>query len=222
VSPRSATAAATEPESRRHGVLGALAAALPDRAPNRGDDRPELRVVAPAARRRRTWQVGTVAGGLLFLAMFAIVGAQTLIVQQQRHIDDVNGRIAAAEQDAEELKIDLAELQSPERIIGEAKDKLGMLPAPSPVYLQPRADDDARAAEVPEVTPPTTVAKATTPTTTATSTTSKSTTSQTSTAATSKATTPTTTAKAKSPTTTTSGTSSKTSTPTTSGAGAGR
>jgi cell division protein FtsL len=172
VSPRAAAAAEAEP--RRHGVLGALAAALPDRGPRRGDDLPELRVVGPAARRRRSWQVGSVAGGLLFLAMFVIVGAQTLIVQQQRHIDDVNSRVTTAENQAEQLKIDLAELQSPERIMHEAKDRLGMVLAPSPVYLQPGADDDARAAEVPAATPPTTAAKpkTTTPTTTAKGTTS--------------------------------------------------
>jgi cell division protein FtsL len=153
-------------EPRRHGVLGALAAALPDRGPRRGeDDRPDLRVVEPAARRRRTWQVGTVAGGLLFLAMFAIVGAQTLIVQQQQHIDSVNDRISAAEEEAERLDIDLAELQSPERIVSVATEGLGMIKAPPPVYLLPQADDDSRAAEVPPVTPPTTVA--TTPTTVA-------------------------------------------------------
>lgn len=199
----SRAAAAAQAEPRRHGVLGALAAALPDRTTRRGDDRPELRVVAPATRRRRTWQVGTLAGGLLFLAMFIIVGAQTLIVQQQRHIDDVNTRIASAEQEAESLKIDLAELQSPERIVSEAKDRLGMVQAPSPVYLQPRAEDDTRAAEVPPLAPPTTAAKATkatTPTSTPKSTTSKSTT-------------PSTVAKATTATSTV---------PTTSGAGAGR
>jgi hypothetical protein len=211
VSPRSAAA---EEEPRRHGVWGALAAALPDRSTHRGDDeRPELRVVAPASRRRRNWQVGTVAGGLLFLAMFVIVGAQALIVQQQRHIDDVNGRIAVAETQAEQLKIDLAELQSPKRILSEARDKLGMVQAPTPVYLQPQPGDDAGAAEVPAATPPTTVAKATTPTTSAKSKTSTTPT----TAPTSKTkttTTPTTTAKS-----TTSTTVRKTTTTTGTGTG---
>jgi TolA-binding protein len=197
MSPRTAAARAeAEVETRRHGVFGALAAALPDRTTRRAEaERPALEVVAPAARRRRSWQVGTVAGALLFLAMFVIVGAQTLIVQQQRHIDQVNGRITAAQDQAEQLKMDLAELQSPERIVNEARDRLGMVQAPSPVYLLPGTDDDTRAAEVPAATPTTTVPKATAPTTTAKS------------GATSKATTPTTAAK--------SGTTSKSTTPTT-------
>jgi hypothetical protein len=201
MSPRAA--AVEEVETRRHGVFGALAAALPDRGTRRGADRPELKVVAPAARRRRSWQVGTVAGGLLFVAMFVIVGAQTLIVQQQRHIDQVNGRITAAEDQAEQLKMDLAELQSPERIVNEAKGRLGMVQAPSPVYLLPGADDDTRAAEVPAATPSTTVPKATTPTTAKSGSTSKTTTPTTTakSGTTQKATTPTTAAKSTTPTT---------------------
>jgi cell division protein FtsB len=220
VSPRQSAATAradaadADVESRRHGVLGALAAALPDRTGRREADAPDLKVVAPATRRRRGWQVGTIAGGLLFLALFAIAGAHTLIVQQQRHIDDVNGRITEAEDRAEALKVELAELQSPERIVQEARDRLGMVQAPTPVYLQPKADDDARAAEVPATTPPTTAAKATTPTTKPTSGTSKSTSGATGT----KATTPTT--KATTPTTkATTSTTTKSSTSTTSGAG---
>jgi cell division protein FtsL len=186
-------------EPRRAGVLGALASALPDRG-RRHAEGPDLRVVQPVTRRRRSWQVGMLAGGLLFTAMFLIVGAQTMIVQRQQHIDEVNDRIAAASEEAEQLKIDLAQLQSPERIMTEAKGRLGMVPAPPPVYLQPRLDDDSRAAEVPPASPPTTVAptatttaksstKATTPTTTAKSTASTTTPT---TAARSTATTPTT------------------------------
>jgi hypothetical protein len=223
VSPRHAAASArseaadaeADLDSRRHGVLGALAAALPDRTGRRGADTPTLEVVAPATRRRRGWQVGTVAGGLLFVALFAIAGAHSLIVQQQRHIDDVNGRITEAEDRAEALKVELAELQSPERIVQEARDRLGMVQAPTPVYLQPKTDDDARAAEVPVTTPPTTAAKATTPTTKAPSSTSKSTSGS---GTGTKATTPTT--KATTPTTkATTSTTTKSSTVTTSGAG---
>jgi cell division protein FtsL len=164
VSPREAVAA----ETRRPRVLGALAAALPDRALRRPEDGPHLEVVEPAVRRRSGWRVGTIAGLVLFLALFAIAGAQALIVQQQRHIDELSGQITDAQARAEDLEIELAELQSPQRITSEAASHLGMVPGPTPVYLQPREGDDARAAEV----PPTTVAPTTTtPPTTASSTT---------------------------------------------------
>jgi cell division protein FtsL len=153
-------------DGRHPSVFGALAAALPDRvAPRReGEDRTELRVVEPARRRRRNWQVGTVAGLILFVALFLVAGAQALIVQQQGHLDDVNARIETAEQEAARLEIEATELGSPERITREAETTLGMVPAGEPVYLQPRLDDDARAAEVPPTTPPTTAPPVTTTT----------------------------------------------------------
>jgi hypothetical protein len=73
-------------------------------------------------------------------------------------------------------------LQSPQNITTAATTKLGMIPSPTPVYLQPKMTDDSRAGEMPPAptpkavpkvtattvapkTTPTTVAKATTPTT---------------------------------------------------------
>ncbi|HEY6533540.1 MAG TPA: septum formation initiator family protein [Acidimicrobiales bacterium] len=169
--------AGADHDDRRPRVFGALAAALPDRVTPRRDrdEAAELRVVEPAHRRRRRhWRVGTVAGLMLFVALFLVAGAQTLIVQQQGHLDDVNERIDAAEQEAARLQIEVTELRSPERIQHEAETKLGMVPAAEPVYLHPRLDDDARASESPPPTtsPPTkattapkAATKATTPTT---------------------------------------------------------
>ena len=157
--------------SGRRNVFGALAAVLPDLAlPRPSDDqadRPSLRVVEKARRERRR-QIGTVACVVLFAALFAVAGSQTYLVQQQRHIDSVNIKIARAEHDSELLRMELAQLQSPQRITAEAASKLGMIPAPTPVYLEPRASDDQHAAEEPPLpTPPTTMAKVTTPTTSA-------------------------------------------------------
>lgn len=138
------------------------------------DDRPGLRVVTEARRERRR-RIGVLALIGLAIAMFAVVGSQTLIVSQQAHIDRVNNQIADAETRARELHRELAQLQSPQHITSEATSRLGMIPAPTPVYLQPRDTDDARAAEmpaptpttVPAASPSTTAAKATTPTTAA-------------------------------------------------------
>jgi cell division protein FtsL len=190
MSPRSA---APVEEERRPSVLGALAAALPERVGGRRptDQGPGLKVVEPTRRRRRNWQVGTVAGLVLFVALFLIAGAQTLIVQQQGHLDGLNDKIDTAEQESERLRVEVAELQSPERIESEAETRLGMVRASTPVYLLPRIDDDARAADV----PPTTVARPT-PTTTVPTKASKDS------KAAVKSTTPTTAASAKTTTTT--------------------
>ena len=116
------------------------------------------------------------------VVLFAIAAAQTLIISEQAHIDRVNNRIAEAETRAELLRVELAQLQSPQNITTAATTRLGMIPSPTPVYLQPKTTDDARAGETPPSptpkavpkatttavvpkTTPTTVAKATTPTT---------------------------------------------------------
>jgi len=116
------------------------------------------------------------------VVLFAIAAAQTLIISEQAHIDRVNNRITEAETRAELLRVELAQLQSPQNITTAATTRLGMIPSPTPVYLQPKTTDDARAGETPPAptpkavpkattttvvpkTTPTTVAKATTPTT---------------------------------------------------------
>ena len=146
MSARGAHAAA---EPRRHRSLGALAAALPERRPLRPAP---VEAVEPLPRRRRRrrpgWHIGTVAGVLLFVALFAVAGFQTLIIQQQAHIDDLNDRIAEQEAHAEDLRQDVVELESPQRI-NEWAQAAGMERPQAPMYLQPRPDDDTRAAEVP-------------------------------------------------------------------------
>jgi len=140
--------------------------------------RSRLRLVDRTAPERR--RIGLLAGVVgVVVVLFAIAAAQTLIISEQAHIDRVNNRIAEAETRAELLRVELAQLQSPQNITTAATTKLGMIPSPTPVYLQPKVTDDARAAEMPPApTPkaapkvtPTTVVPKTTPTTVATATT---------------------------------------------------
>ena len=120
-----------------------------------------LRIVGPPGGRSRVWVVAAI---IAVGAMFAIVASHTFVVAQQRHIDQVDRAIADETARAEALRLELAELQSPQRITAEATTRLGMIPAPTPIYLQPRLDDDSRASEIPP-TVPVTVPKATAPTT---------------------------------------------------------
>jgi cell division protein FtsL len=168
--------------SARVAAEGRRAATL--RAPqesSREGLRSRLRLVDRTAPERR--RIGLMAGIIgVVVVLFAIAAAQTLIISEQAHIDRVNNRIAEAETRAELLRVELAQLQSPQNITTAATTRLGMIPSPTPVYLQPKTTDDARAGETPPSptpkavpkatttavvpkTTPTTVAKATTPTT---------------------------------------------------------
>jgi len=122
--------------------------------------RSRLRLVDRTAPERR--RIGLIAGvAVVVVFLFAIAAAQTLIISEQAHIDRVNNRIAEAETLAEQLRVELAQLQSPQNITTAATTKLGMIPSPTPVYLQPKLTDDARAGEMPPAPTPTTVPKAT-------------------------------------------------------------
>jgi hypothetical protein len=70
-------------------------------------------------------------------------------VGQQRQLDSINRRIGDERDLSQVLAAQLAELKSPVRVTRDAAALLGMIPAPTPVYLEPRADDDVRAAEEP-------------------------------------------------------------------------
>jgi hypothetical protein len=110
--------------------------------------RADLAVVAERRRAIRS-RVGIIVVGGVFVALFLVAGFATTIVGQQRHLDSVNRRIATEQKMSQTLGAELAELQSPVRVTRDATVLLGMIPAPTPVYLEPRSDDDSRAAEEP-------------------------------------------------------------------------
>lgn len=140
------TSARVAAESRRAAALRS-----PDESVIEGI-RSRLRLVDRSVpERRRLGLIAAVVG--VVMVLFAIAGAQTLIVSAQADIDRVNTRIAEAEALSENLRVELAQLQSPQNITTVATTKLGMIPSPTPVYLQPKVTDDERAAELPPPTP---------------------------------------------------------------------
>ncbi len=97
--------------------------------------RPPLRVVEPR-RRLRTGPTVVVGAVLAFAIAFAVVVFQAQLVQGQRHLDDLGSRIDQAADDYRRLRWDVAELESPERIV-DAAGALGMVPPPGVTYLTP-------------------------------------------------------------------------------------
>jgi cell division protein FtsL len=87
------------------------------------------------------WQLRTgptVALGtfLAFVIAFAVVACQVLLVQGQQRLDAVDDRIAEESERYDELRLQVAELESPERIVAAATE-LGMVPPPEVTYLTP-------------------------------------------------------------------------------------
>jgi len=120
-------------------------------------------------------RIATLATIALFASVFGVVVFQTLIVQGQARLDNVAARTAVEEQRAKDLRHQVADLESPNRI-SQAATALGMIRPGVVGYLQPTAADDAKATYVPTPTPTTapkpptkTTTKPTTKTTTGTS-----------------------------------------------------
>lgn len=82
--------------------------------------RPDLRVVPDGATRRQPARVGLFAGvGLagLFALLFAVAVLQTVLVQGQLRLDDLQSDVAEGQVRLQDLRSDVAELDSPARIV---------------------------------------------------------------------------------------------------------
>jgi cell division protein FtsL len=79
---------------------------------------------------------------LLFITMFALAVAHTVLVQGQVRLDAVDAQLAEEQARYQELRQEVAAMESPERIVAAAHDA-GMVTPDDLVYLQPTATDAA-------------------------------------------------------------------------------
>ncbi|MBI2703755.1 MAG: septum formation initiator family protein [Actinobacteria bacterium] len=127
-------------------------AAAPERAP--APLRPDLTIVRRRrARRSMFTKLGTVLLFALFLVVFGVVVFQTLRMQNQAKLDEIDKRIAAEEDYAKSLRLKLADAESPDKIAEAARTRLGMIQPNDIAYLQPKPDDEAKAAWDPNTDP---------------------------------------------------------------------
>jgi hypothetical protein len=68
--------------------------------------------------------------------MFAVVACQALLVQEQLRLDRMERRVAAEQARYERNRLEVARLESPERIVNAAHE-LGMVPPDQVIYLTP-------------------------------------------------------------------------------------
>lgn len=138
-------------------AAGAAAEAAGAPSPRRaaGAGRPRLALAGSERQRRSAASVlGSVLLVLVFLSVLGVVVFQALLVQTQSRIDDLETQIVAEERRARDLRLELAELRSPERIVSAARDRLGMIPPGEVLYLQ-HDEADAAVLEAPPAEAPT-------------------------------------------------------------------
>ncbi|HZU74629.1 MAG TPA: cell division protein FtsL [Acidimicrobiales bacterium] len=126
---------ATQRPRRMHGP-----AARP--APSPAPARPPLRIVragelSPAARVRRARALAVLAGLMTVLAVFGVVTAHVLLAQEQFRLGDLQAKAATEQARNEQLRLEVAQLQSPARVVSAAEQRLGMVPPSSVTYLVP-------------------------------------------------------------------------------------
>ena len=112
----------------------------PTRRPARPARAPHLRVVprdyrSLEARQRRARRLGTLAVVLVGVMVFGLVVAHVALGQGQLRLDRLTARAAADEARNERLQLEVAQLESPERIVAAAQERLGMVPPPGVTYL---------------------------------------------------------------------------------------
>lgn len=127
--------------SQRTAIRGASAA--PSRVPGRRSSTTAQLTIAEVPRSKAGSRLVLVAAGLLFLlAVLAISVSQALQVQTQDRLDELQTQIVVQQQLAESQRLELAELQSPVRIVDTATERLGMVAPDEVVYLRSDPDDD--------------------------------------------------------------------------------
>jgi len=62
---------------------------------------------------------------------------RVLLAQGQAPVDELEAQVTAAQAENQRLRLDVAHLESPTRIVAEAQARLGMVPPAAVVYLPP-------------------------------------------------------------------------------------
>lgn len=99
---------------------------------------PDLRLVERPARRRKTRPRHRLVPGVIALASavsLGLVALHVLIAENQFTLDNLQQEASAQQQDYEHLRLDIAQLESPARVVSVAEDQLGMQQPASVTYL---------------------------------------------------------------------------------------
>lgn len=137
--PRGAPAPPSAPRRRPTGA--------PTARPSAEGARPQLRVLRPGetaqeADRRRLVQLLSVTGLVVAaLCLFGVVVFHVVLTQNQFRLDALQDQALERQAEYDRLRLEVAQLESPDRIVADAQQRLGMVPAPRITYLTPAVED---------------------------------------------------------------------------------
>ena len=118
--------------------------ALPAPRPRPAERPNHLRVVAPSdrARRRLTPGMAVLVSAAMFAVLLAVAVSHTVLVEGQVHLDDLDSQLVQEQARYQELRTQVAQSESPERIV-QAANEMGMVTPDDLRYLQPPAPDSS-------------------------------------------------------------------------------
>jgi hypothetical protein len=112
----------------------------PRRSEQEGERSRHLEVVRPGARPRPQFRLtpktGVTLTVLLFGALFGVATSHALLIQSQTKLDEMDKEAADEQARYEQNRADVAELESPDRIIAAAREQ-GMVDPAETVWLTP-------------------------------------------------------------------------------------
>jgi len=104
--------------------------------------RPNLRVVAPGERtpqaaRRRARALAVLTAWLVLAGLFGLVAFHVLLTESQLKLDQLQQHATDQRNEYDRLRLQVAELEAPERVVAVAQQRLGMVTPPGVTYLSP-------------------------------------------------------------------------------------
>ena len=113
----------------------------PDR--RRGESPPAPRHLRPvsdarvvALKRRRRVRAAILATFVVMMgSLFALAAFHAMLASGQARLDTLESQVSDARSEYEHLRLEVAELEAPARIVREAQERLGMVPPPDVTYL---------------------------------------------------------------------------------------
>jgi cell division protein FtsL len=93
--------------------------------------------LAAVRRRGRIRIAGMVLAGLVIALLFAAVGMHVELAQNQFRLDSIDAQATAQQTKYQQLRLQVDQLSSPQRIVGIAQGKLGMVAPGTVTYLSP-------------------------------------------------------------------------------------
>ncbi len=126
------------------------------RRPTAPAARPPLRLVddarlRPASRQRRARRLVVAAAVLVGASLLALAASHAMMVSTQVHLDDLERRVAEAQARHQALRLEVATLEAPDRVVSVAQERLGMAPPDTVTYLQAAAPAESTPEPAPAV-----------------------------------------------------------------------